>query len=167
VHALRVEDPLPRAYAVGGTRVADGLPALRLLLSPDFDPRREVLLPEGTPSPAPSTFSSEVRITEARPDRIRIAATLNAPGHVLVLDAWDAGWRARVDGRDAPVLRGNVGFRAVPAPTGSHQIELVYRPRGLGLALASSAVAATLVLGAVLRLGTPSATSEPPNPPAA
>jgi uncharacterized membrane protein YfhO len=90
-----------------------------------------------------------VRIEEARPDRLRIVARLSGPGHVVVLDAWDAGWRAWLDGRKADVLRANVGFRAVPVPAGTHELVLLHRPDGLALGLAASASAALLVLAAV------------------
>ena len=150
VHLLRVPEPLPRAYAVSGVRVADAGAALDLLLAPDFDPSREVILPEGPPEPPAASFQSEVRITEARADRLRIAARLSAPGHVVVADAWDAGWRAFVDGRGARVLRANVGFRAVRMAAGDHELELVYRPRGLVLALAASASSGLLVLAALV-----------------
>src|SRR4029077_485977 len=45
VRVFEVPDFRPRAYAVGGVRIADGGDALRLLLDAQFDPRREVVLP--------------------------------------------------------------------------------------------------------------------------
>jgi uncharacterized membrane protein YfhO len=76
-----------------------------------------------------------------RADRLRLEATLNAPGYVVVLDGYAPGWRARVDGRDVPVLQANVAFRAVAVPAGTHRIELVYRPpwmlAGVGLSFAA------------------------------
>jgi hypothetical protein len=160
VYLRRVPDPLPRAYAVGGVRIADGASALGLLLSPEFDAGREVILPQGAEIPAPAAFVGGVRIEEARPDRLRIVARLSAPGHVVVLDAWDAGWRAWLDGRKADVLRANVGFRAVPVPEGSHELVLLHRPGGLALGLAASASAALLVLAAVAVRGRASPGSE-------
>jgi len=155
VHLLRVEDPLPRAYAVGGVAVADGILALQTLLGPDFDPRASVILPTGVPARAPASFTSNVRIADARPDRIRIEAVLGAPGYVVLLDAWDSGWRALVDGRDAVLERANVGFRAVGVPAGSHAVEFIYRPRGLSVGLALSAGAAVLVLGTLVKRPSP------------
>ena len=77
---------------------------------------------------------------------MRIDATLAAPGYVVLLDAWDDGWRAEVDGRPAEVLRANVGFRAVRVEPGAHAIVFRYRPRtlliGLGLSLTGLLAAA-------------------------
>jgi len=130
IRVFRVPDPLPRSYAVGGVRVADAGAAYALLLQPDFDPAREIVLPEGAPRIA-SGFAGTSRVAELLPDRVRLDAQLSADGFVVLLDAWDPGWRATVDGRPAPVLRANVAFRAVPVPAGRHGVELLYRPTEL------------------------------------
>jgi hypothetical protein len=150
VHVLRVPDPMPLAYAVGGTRVADGVDALRLLAAPDFDPGSEVLLPYGRESRGPGSFTAEVRLTEVRADRLAVEVTLSAEGYLVLLEAWDSGWRAFVDGRETTAHRANVGFVAVAVPGGAHRAEIVYRPRGLGVGLAATTCAAALVLGALV-----------------
>jgi uncharacterized membrane protein YfhO len=75
---------------------------------------------------------------------------LSAPGYVVVVDAFDPGWRARVDGREAEVLRANVAFRALAVGAGRHAIELRYRPRALvtGLAITAFSVLALAAAGA-------------------
>jgi hypothetical protein len=149
IRIFRVPGALPRTYAVGAARVADGAAALALLESPKFDPLQEVLLAAGPPAgPAPAGFRGSSRIAEARADRLRIDARLEQPGYVVILDTFDPGWRATVDGRDEPVYRANLAFRAVRVPAGSHRIELVYRPRALaiGLVVAGLALAAAVVL---------------------
>jgi uncharacterized membrane protein YfhO len=50
-----------------------------------------------------------------------------APGYVLVAENWYLDWHATVDGKDAPVLRGDQTFLTVPVPAGAHRMELVYR----------------------------------------
>jgi hypothetical protein len=145
IRVFRAPDPLPRSYAVGAARVADGASAYALLLRPDFDPAREIVLPEGAPRAAPG-FTGTSRVTEMLPDRVRLDAELSQDGYVVLLDAWDPGWRASVDGRPAPVLRANVAFRAVPVPAGRHRVELAYRPAevkaGVALSLLTLAAAA-------------------------
>ncbi len=149
VYLMRVADPRPRVYTVDGTRVADGLAALRLLVDPSFDPRHEVVLPEGAATPPGPAFGAECHLTEARPDRLRIEARLDSPGYVIALDAFDPGWIARLDGRDVALLRANVGFRAVAVPAGRHEVEMIYRPRGLWPGLLATGAALLLVLGAL------------------
>jgi hypothetical protein len=150
VRLFRVPEPLPRVHAVGGSRIGDGREGLGLLLDPGFDPAREVLLPAGTATPAPADFAASTRVAEWRPDRIRVEATLNAPGYVVLADGYDPGWRARLDGHPVDVLRADVGLRAVPAPSGTHVLELEYRPpsvtAGLALSALSLAVAAAVLV---------------------
>jgi hypothetical protein len=121
-------DPLPRAYAVGGVRVADGIHGLMALIDPAFDPRREVVLPEGRPVTAPEGFRGHVRVVRESATRVLLDAELEADGWVVLVDGHDPGWRARVDGRPALLLRANVAFRAVAVPAGRHAVEMVYRP---------------------------------------
>jgi uncharacterized membrane protein YfhO len=59
---------------------------------------------------------------------------------VVIVDAYDPGWRAWVDGRETSVLRANVAFRAVAVGAGRHEVELRYRPRALGAGIAVSAL---------------------------
>jgi hypothetical protein len=146
VYLMRVEDPRPRVYAVDGTRVADGLAAARLLVDPSFDPRQEVVLPEGRTMAHDDAFDAECRLTEARPDRLRIEARLSSAGHVVATDAFDPGWIARLDGRAAPLLRANLGFRAVAVPAGRHDVEMIYRPHGLWPGLLATGSALVLVV---------------------
>ena len=145
----------PRVYVSGGARVeADDAAALRAILSPAFDPEREIVLAEGTGARAPVTFAGEVRVRERRGDRLALEASLSDPGWVVVVDAWDPGWHARVDGLPAPLQRANLAFRAVAVPAGRHTIELLFRPRWLVSALSVSlASLVVLATGLVLTAG--------------
>jgi len=145
-----VPDPLPRAYAVSGARIAEGEAAFTALVQPSFDPAREVILPAGQAKAASRSFAGAARVTDLRADRVRIQAELNEPGYVVLVDAWDPGWRVTVDGREAPLLRADIAFRAVALPPGPHVVDLVYRPRSLLIGLAISGAALLVVLGGAL-----------------
>jgi hypothetical protein len=146
---FRVPDPLPRAFAVDGVRIADDTAALGLLMDAAFDPRREVALPAGETRPPQEGFSASVRETLRRPDRVQLEAELSGPGYVVLLDGYDPGWQVTVDGREASVLRANVTFRAVAVPAGRHVLEYRYRPRsvlaGAGLTALALLLAAAIV----------------------
>jgi hypothetical protein len=149
VRVFDVPDPLPRARAVGGARVADGIEGLATLLDPEFDPAKEILLPAGAPAPPGSPGS--VRISEERADRIVLEADLREAGYVVLADAFDPGWRATLDGAPAPLLRANLAFRAVSTPGGRHRVEMVYRPRAFWAGAAVSLAALLVTIGLVLR----------------
>jgi hypothetical protein len=140
IRLQRVPEPLPRSYVVGAARPAGG-DALALLVDPGFDPRREVVLDQGVERREPAGFLGASRIVEERADRVVLETEASAAGFVVLLDGFDPGWRARLDGEPTPVLRANAVFRAVAVPEGRHRVELAYRPRGLLLGLGVSLVA--------------------------
>ena len=120
VRVVAVPEPLPRAYAVAGVRVADGIHGLMALIDPAFDPRREIVLPEGRKAEAPPGFRGRVLVVREAADRVQLEAELSADGYVVLVDGHDPGWRASVDGRPSPLLRANVAFRAVAVSAGIH-----------------------------------------------
>ena len=163
VRVYEVPDPLPRAYTVGGARTAATYnEAMAALAEDTLDPRREVILPAGTAvhPPAPG-FAGTAVVTSRRADRLDVDVELSAPGWLVLLEASDPGWRARVDGTSTPVLTANALFRAVPVPAGRHRVELEYHPPGLraGLALSAGGLAAMLATAAARRDRVPAAWS--------
>ena len=152
IRVFRVPEPLPRTYVVGQSRVLEGARSYTVLLDPGFDPAREIVLPHGPALVADPAFRGASALDDYRPDRVVIRAVLSHVGYVVLLDAYDPGWRARVDGQDTPVLRANTNFRAVLAGPGAHRVELWYDPPAIPLGLSLSAVTALLVALAALRL---------------
>jgi hypothetical protein len=128
IRLFEVPSPLPRTYVVGGTRRAPSSGLISVLTDPAFDPRREVVLSSGEDRPAPPTFAGESRITWRRPDAIALDVQANAAGYVVVVETFDSGWKAWVDGVPSRVLEANGLFRAVSVPSGRHLVQMRYRP---------------------------------------
>ena len=145
ISVFRVPDTLPRTYAVGNARFVKGPQALKAVADPGFDPRREVVLFGEAQARAVPGFSGTSRVVGFAPDRVRIEAALDQPGYVVLLDAYDEGWKAKVDGRVASLLRANMLFRAVEVPAGRHTIDLAYRPDALTLGLVISAMSLSVL----------------------
>src|SRR5262249_62119220 len=81
IRLFRVPDPLPRLFLVGAARSADDRDALALLLDPDFDPRREVVLPPGAATTSPGgTPRGSLTVVESRADRLHLTADAEQPG---------------------------------------------------------------------------------------
>jgi len=151
LRVLTVPKPLPRAYVVSGTRRADGGEAVSILTDPAFDPEREIVLAEAEARPPVNSFRGSARIRSLLPDRVEIESDSTAPAYLVLVDSYDPGWHATVDGAATRLLRANLAFRAVEIPPGHHVVEMVYRPPAVvwGLIMSSLAVAgvvATLVL---------------------
>jgi hypothetical protein len=150
IRVFRVPDPLPSVYAVGRAEIAaDFHASLARITDATFDGRRSVLLADGAASPPAGDFSGDVGILLHKPDRWRLRTDFSAPGYVVVLEAYDRGWRAYVDGRAVPVRRANLVFRAVEVPAGAHVVEMVYRPVS---AVAGAAVSILTLLSSTVAL---------------
>ena len=129
VKIYEVRDALPRAYVVHRTRVvADEEAALAAMADPAFQPGQEALLAAGQALQEEPLAWPEVRVTAYAPEAIAIQAMLDAPGYLILSDAWYPDWRATVDGERAVIERANTMFRAIYLPAGAHEVHLIYRP---------------------------------------
>jgi len=72
----------------------------------------------------------------------------STPGWLVMADMYYPGWRVRVNGRDARLLRADYALRAVAVPAGVSHVVLTYRPPGFVAGL----VVSVLVLFALLAL---------------
>lgn len=126
---------IPRATVVTEPIWAESSPeALRRFVDPSFDGRRQVVL-EGEPSlraaptvPPQAPAPARVEWREDQPDEIRLSVTAQQPGWLVLLDGFDPGWKATVNGRAAEVRRANYNFRAVEVPAGTSSVNFSYRP---------------------------------------
>jgi len=80
-------------------------------------------------APGPTSAVDSVRFVRDDPGRVELEATLERPGFVVISNAYYRGWKATVDGKEAPILRANRAMQAVPAPSGSHKVVLTYSCR--------------------------------------
>lgn len=159
IRLFQVPEPLPRTYVVGTALAADGDRAREILFDAGFDPSREVILPE-TALQAGPRFSGRSGVLDFRPDYVRLQAELSEPGVVVLVDTYDPGWKATVDGRPARVLRANVAFRGVVVPAGRHVVEYVYRPWTVIWGLGASAAAVLVGLAVIFRQAAPGMRAE-------
>jgi hypothetical protein len=150
-------EPVPRFHLVGDASfAADEDESLRRVLDPAFDPVRTVVLegvPEGERAPfGPDAGVGEVVLLEDRPEEIRLRVETRADSILVVSDTFYPGWQARIDGAETPILRANYALRALRVPAGSHEVELLYRPRSFRLGVVGSGLGVLLVLGLWWRL---------------
>ncbi|MEE9384308.1 MAG: YfhO family protein [Nannocystaceae bacterium] len=110
--------PLPAGYALD--HPAPTTPALPAAPTDSASP------------PYPTTQDAEtVRIIRYEPDIVTMQVEANAAGLVVLSDTWHPGWRAFVDGQEAPIIEANLFMRAVPVAAGSHLVEQRFEPTSL------------------------------------
>ena len=152
----RLPNPLPRAYFVSSAvRVGTEAEALTQLASPNFDPRREVIImntydfsPAALPSSSPAEFRP-VEIKTDEPQRVALVVDAPAPGWVVLTDTFYPGWQALVDGQPASIWPANLAFRAVAVEAGTHEVVFVYNPVSFNVGLWISGITLALVVVSV------------------
>jgi hypothetical protein len=113
------------SFAPGALVAANREDATRLLAKLLEEGRQEVIL-EGAP---PSGFEpGRVLAAERGRDGVRIEAESGGPGLLVVNDAWDAGWRATLDGEPLEVMPVDGVVRGVRWPGGRHVLAMTYDP---------------------------------------
>ena len=155
----RVPDPFPRAAFFTGGQV-DFLFSNAVLDRFIANPRRDTLLlpldaerayTPGAPTDLRVDTEHPVEAKYSRPssDEIHVETAPEQPGFVAVLESYDPGWRASVDGVAAPLVMANGFSMAVPVRAGRHAIVLRYdtpgRRLGILLSLASGILLACLL----------------------
>jgi hypothetical protein len=144
---------LPRAFVVGAAQTGEpGGSEIAQMLEGRFDPRREVLLDEGPASTSGDVDDvvGQADVIEYKPERVVVGATVSRAGYLVLGDRYDENWRATVDGQQAPLLRGDSMFRAVPLEAGPHEVVFTYAPVAVRVGAAISALTLAVVSLAAL-----------------
>ena len=101
----------------------------------------------GALAPADSAARRTIRLAEYRPNLLRYEYTADREALALFSEIfYDKGWRAYVDGVEAPYLRADYVLRAMLLPAGSHTVEWCFRAPHWGAAEAITLAASLLVL---------------------
>ena len=148
---------LPRAFIVDRQRVVAGREAARdAIVAPGFRPRAVAVTEEAIPglardgaaSPEPSP-SGSARIARYEDERVELRTSTSRPGLLVLTDSFFPGWKATVDGEDAPVHRVDYLVRGVRVPAGRHTVRFRYEPASWRAGWIVSLVALLVVLAAV------------------
>ncbi len=151
---------LPRAILVAEAVAIPASNAVAATLDPAFDPRQAALLEANVsraPDPGWDAGKASVRLVARESGRIELDANAPAPGVLVLFQSFDPGWRARIDGSEAPVYRADAAFLGVLAPAGRHRVRFEYHPRGLkeGLGIGAAGILGLVLAGMRLAAAPP------------
>jgi hypothetical protein len=130
--------------------------AAALLIRPDFDPNKEVLLHAPATDPALTApdlapIPRDARVVEEDSRHLRVRVDAPEGGYLLLADTFYPGWRASVDGAKTTLFRANVALRAVRLQPGSKVVDFHYDAtpffRGLKISTASIALLLAWLVG--------------------
>lgn len=77
------------------------------------------------------------------PNKVSVHVESSSPGWLMLADVWYPGWRAKIDGEQAPIHKADYLFRAVQVPAGAREVVFIYQPVGFYLGLGVSLLAWT------------------------
>jgi hypothetical protein len=92
------------------------------------------------PAPPANAAAGEVTIVRDANNTLVIKTRSAQPSLLMNSDTWYPGWRATVDGVEAPIHRANYMFRGVFVPAGEHTVRFDYWPTRFGWYLAAAAL---------------------------
>jgi hypothetical protein len=150
VKVYRVGDPLPRAWLVHGTVIADDEQAFSLLDAEDFDPRAMAVLPPDSANLALSGLGGSgggARIVEVGPGRLVLEVSPAKDSLLVISQPFYPGWRANVDSERAPIYRVDYMLQGVSVPAGAQRVALSYH-----LSPLPAAVSLVALLGCAIGL---------------
>ena len=153
-----VKNPVPvkpRAYiSLRPERAASQVAIAALLARPDFLSGEVDLIeaPEATlPGPAKNGSAT---IERYAPEEVLVRVSNPEPAVLILLDAFDAGWRATLEtGVEVPIMRANALVRAVMVPAGAHRVTFTYWTPLLTAGALASVVGTLLCAGLMIHAG--------------
>jgi hypothetical protein len=126
---------------------------LAMLARPGFDGGAEVYLDPSLEALVPPTGPVQARIEPGRisAHRVEFTVTSPQPSVAVVAQTYHPAWRAKVNGREAPLRPANHAFQCVTVPAGTSQVLLRYDDRwfqrGLVVSIVSTLLGVCLMLG--------------------
>ena len=109
------------------------------------------LVEESDATPGPQTMDAEgtIQFVARSADHYRLETKSTVPGFAVISEIWHPGWRATLDGEAIPLFRTNITQMGASIPSGTHQLDLHFRPLywTTAKAITAGGLAALLTVG--------------------
>ena len=79
-------------------------------------------------------------MTHYAAERVEIEVETDAPGYLVLTDAWYPGWEVSIDSEPGVIQRADLLFRAVAVDAGSHRVVFSFHPLSLRIGAIASLV---------------------------
>ena len=151
---------LPRAFLVDDYEVISGRGnRLRRMRNRNFISQNKVIFEREPLSKTIETPGSSVQsqtlqtahISQYESDFVAIDVSVSRPTFLVLSDTFYPGWRASIDGRDAPLMLANHVFRAVSVLPGDQRVEMRFESISFRIGLTVTIISLGIwVLGFIL-----------------
>lgn len=113
---------LPKLRMVREVRLAKDLADGKEQYASLEDPSETPVIIGGEGVPSGRRHDSAVQLVASSANHLSVRVNATAPGYLYEASAFHDGWKVYVDGAPRPVLRANVGFKAVQLQAGQHEV---------------------------------------------
>ena len=113
---------LPRARLATRLRAASGAGCFEALRNADPSLQDEALVESAPPEVIPQATAGQARVIGFAANRVEVETTSAAPALLVLAEAYHPNWRARVDGKETPVLVADCILRGVVVPAGTARV---------------------------------------------
>ncbi len=153
VHVYELADVASRVEAFDATsaRFLSDDELAKAMRDPKVDPARTLLLPLAAKAELASADVSAnaaptaLAFRRPKPDRIEVSLDLKSASWIRVLESFDVGWTATVDGAPIEIVPAQRMAMAISVASGKHELALQFETPGRTLGLALSAISALLM----------------------
>ncbi|MFA4967307.1 MAG: YfhO family protein, partial [Candidatus Margulisiibacteriota bacterium] len=132
-------------YVLSYKKLAD--PRLKLINNKDY-----YLYENLTVVPRAFIKGGVARIVKYEPMMIKVEVRSKNGGKLILSDNYYPGWKAYLDGKEAPIERSEYLFRAVKVPEGAHKVSFVYDPLSVKIGAAISLLTLCFLAGSAIML---------------
>jgi len=95
----------------------------------------------------PSATSDEIKLVEIKPNYLKYTSNSADERLAVFSEIWyPHGWKAYIDGQQTDYIRANYILRALPVPSGNHEIEWKFEPASLRTGQIVALVSSIMVL---------------------
>jgi hypothetical protein len=132
-----LENPhvMERAYFVETVKeFSDKQTLVNALQDKVFNPKSAALLVSGQTREA-SVSAGKVTIDSYQPQEVHLTADSQGKGFIVLSDSFDDGWKLKIDGKTAELLKVNGAVRGFWIDQGNHQIVMKYWPQSFDIGL--------------------------------
>jgi membrane protein YfhO len=124
----------PRVFLTGKQQInTDDQATLDLIRSGSINPLETVVLNSEPTEGLQEPVKGRASIVAYDLNEVKVQVETQNRAWLVLTDAYEPSWEARIDGKEVPVFRCFSLFRAVPVESGKHIIVFRYRPKGQGL----------------------------------
>ncbi len=150
---VRLDEGVLEKYREAEPLISD---VAQKMLSGELDPGTHLLLHQrpmlqGMDHVVASYEAPSMDVLVKKPTELTLKTVTTSAQFLMESEVDFPGWKAYVDGKETPLLRAWLAFRAIELPAGEHVVRFLYRPANFYIAVLSCLIVMLVLLSNAVR----------------